>query len=38
MTGMCYTSRDMVFEEASSWWSLDKKKMISYSKEFEERL
>ena len=24
-TGRCYTSRDVVFDEASSWWSLEKK-------------
>ncbi|CAH1450104.1 unnamed protein product [Lactuca virosa] len=24
-SGRCYTSRDVVFDEASSWWSLEKK-------------
>jgi len=24
LTGKCYTSRNMVFDEAFSWWSLEK--------------
>ena len=35
--GRCYTSRDVVFDEASSWWSSEKE-VLSNSKEFEEKL
>ena len=37
MTGRCYTSRDMVFNEISSWWSSEKK-VLPDSREFEDQL
>ncbi|KAI3500109.1 hypothetical protein L1887_35925 [Cichorium endivia] len=35
--GRCYTSRDVVFDEASSWWSSEKK-VLPDSKDIEETL
>ncbi|KAM1592866.1 hypothetical protein FF1_036629 [Malus domestica] len=36
-TGRCYTSRDMVFDEASSWWSSEKEALPN-SREIEDKL
>ena len=36
-TGKCYTSRNVVFDEASSWWSLQKEELPD-SKEIEDNL
>ncbi|KAM1753555.1 hypothetical protein ACFX12_006125 [Malus domestica] len=36
-SGRCYTLRDMVFDEASSWWSSEKK-VLPDSREFGEKL
>uniref|UniRef100_A0A2N9IT58 Integrase catalytic domain-containing protein n=1 Tax=Fagus sylvatica TaxID=28930 RepID=A0A2N9IT58_FAGSY len=36
-SGRCYTSRDVVFDEASSWWSSEKE-VLSDSKEFGDKL
>ncbi|KAM1296015.1 hypothetical protein TB1_015131 [Malus domestica] len=35
--GMCYTSRDVVFDEASSWWFSDKEALPD-SREIENKL
>ncbi|CAL2236842.1 unnamed protein product [Prunus armeniaca] len=35
--GRCYTSRDVVFDEASSWWSLEKE-VFPNSREIEDKL
>ncbi|KAL5769820.1 hypothetical protein ACOSP7_013974 [Xanthoceras sorbifolium] len=37
MSGRCYTSRDVVFDEASSWWTSEKE-VLPDSKEFKDRL
>uniref|UniRef100_A0A2N9J033 Uncharacterized protein n=1 Tax=Fagus sylvatica TaxID=28930 RepID=A0A2N9J033_FAGSY len=37
MTGHCYTSRNVIFDEASSWWSEDKA-TLPVLKEIEERM
>ncbi|KAL5563740.1 hypothetical protein UlMin_033487, partial [Ulmus minor] len=37
MSGRCYTSRDVVFDEASSWWSPEKE-VLPDSREFGEKL
>ncbi|KAJ0104599.1 hypothetical protein Patl1_19397 [Pistacia atlantica] len=37
ITGRCYTSRNVVFDEASSWWSLEKESTTD-SKEFRDKL
>ena len=37
MSGRCYTSRDVVFDEASSWWSSEKE-MLPDSREFGNKL
>ena len=36
-SGRCYTSRDMVFDEASSWWSSEKE-VLPDSREFRDKL
>uniref|UniRef100_A0A2N9JB62 Integrase catalytic domain-containing protein n=1 Tax=Fagus sylvatica TaxID=28930 RepID=A0A2N9JB62_FAGSY len=36
-SGRCYTSRDVVFDEASSWWSSEKE-VLSDSREFGDKL
>ena len=36
-SGRCYTSRDVVFDEASLWWSLEKQ-VLPDSKEFKDKL
>lgn len=36
-SGRCYTSRNVVFDEASSWWSLEKE-VLPDSREFGEKL
>ncbi|CAL9026647.1 unnamed protein product, partial [Prunus brigantina] len=35
--GRCYTSRDVVFDEASSWWSPEKE-VLPDSREIEDKL
>ena len=37
MTGRCYTSRNVIFDEASSWWSEDKA-TLPVLKEIEEKM
>ncbi|KAI4353893.1 hypothetical protein L6164_002814 [Bauhinia variegata] len=37
ISGRCYTSRDVVFDEASSWWSLENEALPD-SKEFGDQL
>ncbi|KAH9726925.1 hypothetical protein KPL70_008466 [Citrus sinensis] len=37
VNGRCYTSRDVVFDEASSWWTSEKE-VLPGSKEFEDML
>ncbi|KAE8725434.1 Indole-3-acetic acid-amido synthetase GH3.17 [Hibiscus syriacus] len=37
ISGRCYTSRNMVFDEASSWWSSEKE-VLSDSREFGDKL
>ena len=37
MNGRCYTSRDVVFDEASSWWSSENEALPD-SREIEEKL
>jgi len=37
VNGRCYTSRDVVFDEASSWWTSEKE-VLPDSKEFEDML
>ena len=35
--GRCYTSQNVVFDEASSWWSSENEELLD-SKEFEDKL